>query len=190
VRTNIWKLNLQGNAILKKKRHANLFDLEQTCAHISLKKNIYERAYAQNVLPFISIYKDIQNIPATTHILLKRNHICMLKVLCQNVHIQSILLPKITYAHLKYFINIKFFVASSTFIYTYMHIGESISCHAHTCIYLKRNFHAIYLHLKCNSTSYIHFGKHSRATFKHVYIHKALDHLFNIYMFYLKGICP
>ena len=44
------------------------------------------------------------------------------------------------------------------FIYTYMHIGDPISCHAYTCIYLKMNFHAIYLHLKGNSTSYIHLG--------------------------------
>jgi len=29
-----------------------------------------------------------------------------------------------------------------------MHIWELISCHAHTCIYLKRNFHAIYLHFE------------------------------------------
>ena len=40
----------------------------------------------------------------------------------------------------------------------YMHIGEPNSCHAHTCIYLIRNFHVIYLHLKGNSTSYIHLG--------------------------------
>ena len=43
--------------------------------------------------------------------------------------------------------------------------------------------------LKGNSTLYVHFGKHSHATFKHVYIYKALDHLFKIYMFYLKDIC-
>ena len=46
----------------------------------------------------------------------------------------------------------------------YMHIGEPNSCHAHTCIYLRRNIHVIYLHLKGNSTSYIHLGKHFRAT--------------------------
>ena len=63
--TNIRKVNLQGNDILEQKQHTNLFDLEQTCAHISLKKNIYERAYAQNILLSISIYKDIQNILAT-----------------------------------------------------------------------------------------------------------------------------
>ena len=61
---------------------------------------------------------------------------------------------------------------------------KPISCHIHTCIYLKRNFHAIYLHLRGNSTSYIYFGKHSCAIFKRVYIGKALDHLFNIYTFY------
>ena len=37
-----------------------------------------------------------------------------------------------------------------------------------TYLHLKRNFHAIYLHLRGNSTSYIHFGKHSCATFKHL----------------------
>ena len=43
--TNIRKVNLQGNDILEQKQHTNLFDLEQTCAHISLKKNIYERVW-------------------------------------------------------------------------------------------------------------------------------------------------
>ena len=34
------------------------------------------------------------------------------------------------------------------FIYTYRHIWELISCHAHTCIYLRRIFHAICLHFE------------------------------------------
>ena len=88
-----------------------------------------------------------------------------------------------------FYYHTKFFVVSFTFIYTYMHIGEPISCHAHTCIYLKRNFHAIYLHLKGNSTSYIHFGEAFSCHIQHVYIHKVLDHLFNMYTFHLKGIC-
>ena len=55
MRANIWKVSLQGNAILKQKWHANPFDLEQICAHISLKKNIYQRAYVPSILLFINI---------------------------------------------------------------------------------------------------------------------------------------
>jgi len=122
----------------------------------------------QNILLFISIYMNIQNILATTHTLLKRTHICMLKVLCQNlhVHIQSILLPKITYAHLKYFISIQNFLLfhslylyiyahwwANVMSYTHLHLFEKeFSCHLST---LERQFPIIY----------INFGKHSRATF-------------------------
>ena len=45
------------------------------------------------------------------------------------------MLPQTTHTHLKYFINIQIFVVSFIFIYTYMHIGEPISRHAHTCIW-------------------------------------------------------
>ena len=44
------------------------------------------------------------------------------------------------------------------YICLYTHIGKPDSCHAHACIYLRRNFLVIYLHLKGNSTSYIHLG--------------------------------
>ena len=51
------------------------------------------------------------------------------------VHILTILLPQTTHTHLKYFINIQIFVVPFIFIYTYTHIGEPISHHAHTCIW-------------------------------------------------------
>jgi len=168
-RTNIWKVSLQGNAILKQKRLANLFDLEQTCANISLKKNLYERAYAQNILLFISIYKNIQNILVTTHTLLKRIHICMLKVLCQNLHmsifkafcyqklhthIWSILLAyKIFCCFIHIYLYIYAHWWANLMSYTHLHLFEKeFSCHLST---LERQFPIIY----------IHFGKHSRATF-------------------------
>ena len=60
------------------KGHANPSDGERThvihlCTHVSV----------ENIPLFISTYKDIQNILATTHIyFLERIHIRMLKVLC------------------------------------------------------------------------------------------------------------
>ena len=51
------------------------------------------------------------------------------------VHLLTILLPQTTHTHLKYFINIQIFVVPFIFIYTYMHIGEPISRHTHTCIW-------------------------------------------------------
>ena len=107
-----------------------------------------------------TIYVNIQGhstILVTTHIYtsLKGIHIFVLKALCQNY----------TYSHPKYFaitnylhifevLNIQIFVVSLTFIH--MHIGKLItSC---TYLHLKRKFHAIYIHLRDNSTSYIHLG--------------------------------
>lgn len=72
------------------------------------------------------------------------------------VHILTILLPQTTHTHLKYFINIQIFVVSFIFIYIYAHWRANLTSRTH--LHLKRNFHAFYLHLRSNSTSYIHLG--------------------------------
>ena len=73
------------------------------------------------------------------------------------VHILSILLPQTTYTHLKYFINIQIFCF---FIHIYLYIYAHWKANLTSCthLHLKRNFHAIYIHLRGNSTSYIHLG--------------------------------
>jgi len=93
------KLIYKEMLFLKQKQHTNLFDLEQTCAHISLKKNIYERTYAQNILLSTSIYKDIQNILATyiPHIFSSKELIYACSRFCAKityVRIQSIFATK------------------------------------------------------------------------------------------------
>jgi len=54
------KFSLQGNATLKKKRYVNLFDLEQTCAHISLKRtftNVHMGKISYYLYQHIRIFK-------------------------------------------------------------------------------------------------------------------------------------
>ena len=116
------------------------------------------------------------------------------KVLCQNYicPYSKYLLPKITYAHSKYFINIQTNIDFCYFIHIYLYIHAYLRANFMLCTHLhffKGIFMPTIYTLKGNSTLYVHFGMHSRAIFTHVYIHKALDHLFKIYMFYLKSTC-
>ena len=120
--------------ILTQKCHVNPSDLDQThmihsCTH----------ACVENTLLFTSTYKDIQNILVTTHIYIFSEKILtrMLKVLCQN-YICSYhnYFTTTNYPHtFEVFYQHTNFVVSFIFIYTYMHIGESISRLAHTCIW-------------------------------------------------------
>ena len=131
----------------------------------------------------LSTYKDIQNILSTTHIhFLERILTYMLKVLYQNYicSYPNHLLPQTTHTHLKYFINIQIFVVP--FLFIHICTSESQSHVMHTLAF-ERNFHAIYLLLRGNSTSYIHLGsilvpswhgyiflKASYATYPPIYI--------------------
>jgi len=115
-----------------------------------------------------------------------KSHMFVSKVSCYqklHTHIRSILLLKLTYKLMQVsccFIHI--------YLYTYAHFESQFHV-MHTLAFIWKGIFmpSIYT-LKGNSTSYVHFGKHSRATFRRVYIYKALDHLFQIYTFYLKGI--
>ena len=56
-----------------------------------------------------------------------------------------------------YFINIQFFCCFiHIYLYIYAHWRANLTSCTH--LHLKRNFHAIYIHLKGNSTSYIYLG--------------------------------
>jgi len=87
-------------------------------------------------------------------------------------HIWSILL---TYKTFCCFIHIYAHWRANLMSCTHLHLFEKeFSCHLST---LERQFHIIYS-----------FWEAFSCHIQHVYIYKALDHLFNIYTFYLKGI--
>jgi len=82
----------------------------------------------------------------------------MLKVLCQNYICPY---PKhfapTNYLHTFEVFNIQNFCC---FIHIYLYIYEHWKANLTSCthLHLKRNFHAIYIYLRGNSTSYIHLG--------------------------------
>ena len=127
----------------------------------------------------------------------------MLKVLCQNYTCSY---PKYfaTTNYLRTFevLTYKFLLFYSHYLYIYAHWGANLTSCTH--LHLKRNFHAIYLHLRGNSTSYIHLGsilmpfwhgyifwKAPYATYPQIYIFwKAfLRYLSYIYRFLKCIIC-
>jgi len=98
------------------------------------------RVCVENILLFISTYKDIQNILVTTHIhfFFWKEYLHACSRYCAKityVHILTILLPQTTHTHWSILLTYKFFVVPFLFIYTFMRIGEPISRHAHTCIW-------------------------------------------------------
>jgi len=102
-------------------------------------------------------------------------HMSIFKSFCYQkklpTHIWSILL---IYKKICCFIHIYLYIyahwRANLMSCTHLHLFEKeFSCHLFT---LERQFHIIYSFWEA---------------FKHVYIYKALDHLFNIYTFYLKG---
>jgi len=82
----------------------------------------------------------------------------MLKILCQNYTCSY----PMHFATTNYLRTFEVFQEHTNFccfihiIYTHAHRRANLTSRTH--LHLKRNFHAIYLHLRGNSTSYIHSG--------------------------------
>jgi len=81
----------------------------------------------------------------------------MLKILCQTYTCSY---PKhfatTNYTFELFYLTYKFLLFYSHYLYTYAHRRANLASRTH--LHSKRNFHAIYLYLRGNSTSYIHLG--------------------------------